>query len=341
MYNLIINEKIILEQNGEIIEQYDNSKKETEGNIYLAKVKTVLNAMEESFVDIGTGKNALLRSKEYKPNTKLIVQVKKSAIGRKGAIVTDKIQIRGKYIILLPTEKYVSISNKITNIEEQKRLKMLVQNNIKEYGAIIRTLAENEEKRIIQEINELSNLWNQIKAKANILPELLYEENQIEKVIKGLTEKNISKIITDNLEETKKIIKKLNIKIPIEMGENYIKPENTEKRIVWLKSGAYITIDNTEALVAIDVNSGSYTGKGDFEQTAEKINKEASVEIAKQIRLRNLRGIIIIDYINMCCETTKQDILEIMEREIKKDRSKVDIYGFTKLGLLEISRKQL
>ena len=171
-------------------------------------------------------------------------------------------------------------------------------------------------------------------------PFLMYKENKIKQIIKGLTDKNISKIITNKKSEVLKILNELQLDIPIEEKDIYVK-ENFDKRTVWLKSGGYITIDCTEALVAIDVNSGSYTGKVDLETTSEKINKEATIEIAKQIRLRNLRGIIIVDYINLENETIKQEIIEIMQNEIKKDRSKVEIFGFTKLGLLELTRKKL
>lgn len=341
MYNLIVNDKIVLEENGEIIEQYEYNKNALEGNIYIGKVKNVLKGMEASFVDIGEAKNALLRSDKYTPNTSLIVQVKKEPTNMKGAIVSDKIQLSGKYIILLPTDKFISISNKIKNQEELKRLKNLVQSNLKEYGAIIRTAAQGETTEIIKEMHDLIELWKNLSKKEYKAPKLIYEEDRLKKVIKGLTDKNISKIITTKKNEVEKTLDALKLNIPIEEKESYIKTEDLRKRTVWLKSGGCIKIDETEALVAIDVNSGSYTGKDDFETTAEKINKEATIEIAKQIRLRNLRGIIIVDYINLESEKAKKEIVEILQNEIKKDRSKVEIFGFTKLGLLELTRKQL
>lgn len=341
MYNLIVDKNIILTDNGEIIEQYENNNNALEGNIYIAKVKNVLKGMEASFVDIGEGKNALLKSNNFKVNDKIIVQVRKEPTNKKGAIVTEKIQLPGKYIVLLPTENYISISKKIVNEQEVIRLKGLVKNNINGYGAIIRTTAQNETEKILKEIDELTNLWNKIKIKNDTAPFLIYKEDIAEKVIKGLTDKNISKIITTNPNAISKILEKLKLSIPIEISNTNMKIQDIKKNNVWLKSGGYITINQTEALVAIDVNSGSYTGKDNLEVTAKKINKEATIEIAKQIRIRNLRGIIIIDYINLKSETTKNEIIELMEKETKKDRSKVEVYGFTKLNLLEMTRKHL
>lgn len=341
MYNLIVDEKIILESNGEILEQYDYNENSIEGNIYFAKVKDVVKGMESSFVDIGREKNALLRNNNYKANTDLIVQVKKEETSKKGAIVTDKIQISGKYIILLPTEKFVSVSQKIENEEEQKRLKHLVETHLNGFGAIIRTSAENEEEQIIVEIKELLEKWNSIQSKAENVPSLLHKEDALAKILKGLTDKNISKIITTKKERVKEVLEKLELDILIEEAKTNFKAEDLTKKQVWLKSGGFIVIEQTEALVSIDVNSGSYTGKEDFETTAEKINKEAAIEISKQIRLRNLRGIIVVDYINLKNEMVKKEIVELMKIESKKDRSKVEIYGFTELGLLEITRKQL
>lgn len=341
MYNLTIDNNIILSNNGEIIEQYENNQNLLEGNIYIGKIKNTLKGLEASFVDIGEERNALLKNNKYKANTNIIVQVKKEPTGRKGAIVTDKIQLPGKYIVLLPTEKYISVSKKIISAEEAARLKELVKNNIKGYGAIIRTTAENETDKILEEIDKLIECWDRIKTKNNIAPTLIYKENIAKKIIRGLTDKNISKITTNNKEEICKILQELELDIPVEESDTTAKTEDTTKKNVWLKSGGFITISHTEALIAIDVNSGSFTGKESLEDTAEKINKEATIEIAKQIRLRNLRGIIIIDYINLKSEEIKKEIIELMENEVKKDRSKVEVCGFTKLNLLEMTRKHM
>lgn len=339
-YNLVINDNILLMHQNEIIEQYENYEDLLVGNIYIGKVKTVVNGMEASFIDIGENRNALLKSNKYKSNSNIIVQVKKDPVGKKGAIVTDKIQLPGKYVILLVTEKFISVSRKITNVEESTRLKNLVKENLKDYGVIIRTLAENETEKIILELQELIKLWENLKKVDYIVPSLIYKDNFIKKIIKGLTDKNILSIKTDRKEIVKNILDELNLSIPIEEDE-FIKLENLNKKNIWLKCGGYIAIEETEALIVIDVNSGSYIGKENLEDTAQKINIEATIEIAKQIRLRNLRGIIIIDYINIENDENKSKIIEVMKKETQKDRTKVDVYGFTKLGLLEIVRKKI
>ena len=297
--------------------------------------------MESSFVNIGEQKNALLRNNIYSANDNIIVQVKKESIGRKGAIVSDKIQLAGKYIVLLPTEKFISVSKKIENEDEKIRLKNLVKNILGEYGAIIRTEAQNETEKIEDDIAELIEKWNTIKSKAVKAPSLIYEEKQIVKIIKDLTDKRIERILTTRKPEVKDALNELNFNIPIEEVEEYTDIADLDKKTIWLKSGGFITIEKTEALIAVDVNSGSYIGKMNFEETAEKINEEATVEIAKQIRLRNLRGIIVIDYINLNSDIARQKIIEIMKNEVKKDRGKVDVYEFTELGLLELTRRSI
>lgn len=351
VYNLIIdkNENIILTENGNIVEKYkpDNS---IEGNIYIGRVKNKLKGMQVCFVDIGEERNAFLQynSENYEPkvNEKLVVQVTKKPIGDKGAIVTQKIKLTGKYIVLLPTEKHIAISQKITDIEEIERLKKLLKENLSGYGAIIRTNAQNETDEIIKDINILINIWQKINIIQDDCPVLIYKSEEfIKKFIKNITEKNIEEIIVGSSEKSKvdDILKELdfNIKIKIEEKdmENEIKKLNRKK--VWLKSGGFIIIETTEALNVIDVNSGGYTGRTNMEKTAEKINKEATLEIARQIRLRNLRGIIIIDYINIKNVNIKNEIIDIMKKETMNDRTKVDILGFTRLGLLEMTRKEI
>ena len=175
----------------------------------------------------------------------------------------------------------------------------------------------------------------------------------IRKIITDTIDNGISKIIINNKEDYEKvtkIIQEFNIKTEIEYikNENLLEKYDLEKQIeklesrkIWLKCGGFITIDKTEALVAIDVNSGKYTGKEELEKTVLKVNKEASKEIAKQLRLRDIGGIIIIDYIDMLKEESKQEVINELETYLKKDRSKTQVLGFTKLNLLEMTRKHM
>ena len=183
---------------------------------------------------------------------------------------------------------------------------------------------------------------------------VLYSNNGIvEKILTDIIDQDLGRIITDNPKVNEYVQKflqdtGLETKVKLELKQNVLDIYDIEEQIekannrkIWLKCGGFITIDKTEALTAIDVNSGKYIGNKDLEQTVFTVNKEATIEIAKQIRLRDIGGIIIIDYIDMEKKETKQKILEILEEHIKKDRSKIQIVGFTPLDLLEITRKHM
>ena len=239
-------------------------------------------------------------------------------------------------------------------------IKLVKENLSKGNGAIIRTSAEGKEKEIIEDIKNIENKWNKI-IQTSINPnqdksQLLYKsEDIVEKILIDLTDKVINEIIVNDKKEYKRIeeLKKenkeyTNIKLEIQEGENLFEKINIEKQIaksqnrkVWLKCGGFITIDKTEALTAIDVNTGKYTGNKNLEQTVFKVNKEATIEIAKQIRLRDIGGIIIIDYIDMKKQEDREQIEEILREELKKDRTKTQVEGFTNLDLMELTRKHI
>ena len=296
-----------------------------------------------------------------KPNQKILVQVKKDSNEKKGARVSTHINLPSKYIVLMPNTNIVTISQKIENKKEQERLIKLVKENLsKNNGAIIRTSAEGKEKEIIEDIKKIEAKWNKI-IKTNIdpnnnNPKLLYEsENILEKILIDLVANDINKVIVNNRKEKENIEKILeenpeykNIKIELEEKDNIFNLYDIEKQLdkarnrkIWLKCGGFITIDKTEALTAIDVNTGKYTGNKNLEQTIFKVNKEATVEIAKQIRLRDTGGIIIIDYIDMQNIEDKNKIVELLKEELKKDRTKTQVEGFTKLDLMEMTRKHI
>ncbi len=296
-----------------------------------------------------------------KPNQKLLVQVKKDSNEKKGARISSHINLPGKYIALLPNTDIITVSQKIEDKKEQERLIKLVKENVSAgNGAIIRTSARHKEKEVIEDIKRVEKKWNNI-IQTSINPELkkpqlLYEsENIIEKMLMDLADSTIDKIIVND----RKIEKELsefksenneysNLNIEVQEKENIFDIYDLEKQIekmqnrkVWLKCGGFITIDKTEALTAIDVNTGKYTGNQNLEQTVYKVNHEASIEIAKQLRLRDIGGIVIIDYIDMREEENKQKIQKLLEEELKKDRSKTQVEGFTKLDLMELTRKHI
>ena len=299
--------------------------------------------------------------KIVKPNEKLLVQIKKDSNEKKGARVSTHINLPGKYIVLMPNTDIITVSQKIESKEEQERLKKLVAENISENnGAVIRTSAEGREKEIIEDIKNVEKKWEQIleesKKEQQQGPKLLYKsENIVEKMLIDLIDKGLERVVVNDsidyneinkIKNENKEYKKLQISVKGE--ESIFEMYNLQKQIgkinnrkVWLNCGGFITIDKTEALTAIDVNTGKYVGTKTMEDTVFKVNKEATIEIAKQLRLRDIGGIIIIDYIDMAREEDKIAIEELLKEELKKDRSKTQIEGFTKLDLMEMTRKHI
>jgi len=385
MKEIIINKSddeiklIALLENGILIEKYEETadKKRLEGNIYVGKVKNVLSGMQAAFIDIGEARAAFMpirdilerihsqennnskNIKEYiKPGMNMLVQIKRDATEKKGARVSKHFSITSRYIVLMPDNEYITISNKIEEKEEIERLTNIVKNALPEKcGAIIRTSAINKEKEDIEKDIELVyKKWIKIKENADLSsekPKLIYKSHSITKrILLDLIDKDITKIIVNNEDDYQEINKFLNeneCEIEIEkkiqdlrnMYDLKKQLEKTNNRKIWLKCGGFITIDKTEALTAIDVNSGKYIGKNNLEDTVFKVNCEASIEIAKQLRLRDIGGIIIIDYIDMVSEEHKQQIIKILKENLKEDRTKTQIEGFTKLNLLEMSRKHV
>jgi len=292
----------------------------------------------------------------------LLVQVKRDFTEAKGAKVSTHISINSRYIVFMPNTTIVTISQKIEEEEERERLTNIAHKYLpKNCGAIIRTLAQNQSEEVIKKDIEISNeKWNNINRlyeenrSNNNFPRLIYKShNVIKKLLIDLADKDLEKIIVNSEEDYEyinKTLKEFNSNVKLIKQENNIIEERAiikeqiqkaEKRKVWLKCGGFITIDKTEALTAIDVNSGKYTGTDNVEATIYKVNKEASIEIAKQLKLRDIGGIIIIDYINMQSEENNQKIIEVLKEELKKDRTKTQIIGFSKLNLLELTRKHI
>ena len=289
----------------------------------------------------------------------IIVDIKRDSYNKKGARASTHINLPGRYIVLLPNSSFVTISQKIEDKNERQRLisltkKILPQN----MGAIIRTSAVGKtEEDLENDLKILVKKWNDIisiKFDNQDFPKLISEANgMIDKLLLDLIDKDLKIIHVDN-EEMKKIVEhkvrllnKEDIQIVCDIDSVMLKYniqhqlDVAENRKVWLKSGGFITIDKTEALTAIDVNSAKFTGKVSLENTAFLINKEAAVEIEKQIRLRDIGGIIIIDFIDLNDDEHKKELIHLFSEELKKERTRVQIEGFTKLNLLELTRKHI
>ena len=302
----------------------------------------------------------IIKEKLIKGN-KILVQVKKDSTQTKGARLTTHISLVGKYLVLMPESEIITISQKITNQEEKERLKLLIKQKLpRDYGVIIRTAALGKKtEEIIKDLNNLLKRWDIVKKRyteETEFPKLIEENNNIvNKIILDTIERDIKNIYVNNENDYKSIkeyIESINssdnvnviLKKDMDLLDKYQirkQIEKSNKRKVWLNCGGFITIDKTEALTAIDVNSGKYIGNKNLEETVLKVNREATKEIAKQIRLRDIGGIIVIDYIDMKEKSSKEEIKNLLEERLKEDRSKTQIMDFTKLNLLELTRKHI
>ncbi len=381
------NKKILLVENGKLIEKYEETPEQEriEGDIFLGVVENVLPGMQAAFVDIGKDKNTFIHIRDVIPKVSeetgnknenfakynikdylktsmpILVQIKKDSTNKKGARISTHLSMPGRFTVLMPNEKFITISQKIDDEKERARLKNILKENLpKDYGAIIRTSAVNKSKediikdieKTIKKYEKIKEEYNKAKQRANLKPKLLYKsEGILDRILTDLIDQDLQRICVDNekvYDDIKKRLKEERKDIKLELTQNILNMydiknqlEELENRKIWLKCGGFITIDKTEALTAIDVNSGKFTGKKDLEQTIFIVNKEATIEIARQLRLRDIGGIIIIDYIDMQDKENEEKIIELFKENLKKDRSKTQIVGFSKLNLLEMTRKHM
>ncbi|MFH2012070.1 MAG: Rne/Rng family ribonuclease [Pseudomonadota bacterium] len=290
----------------------------------------------------------------------ILVQVTKEPIGSKGARVSSHISLPGRYLVLMPTVDHVGVSRRIENEKERTRLREIVQRNRPaEFGAIVRTASEGKnENDLNSDMDFLLKLWQNILEKKNNAPvySLIHRDlDMIMRTIRDLFTKDVDKLVVDSTVEYQKILEFVETFMPqlrnsvelYEDDEPVLDAYGIEVEIgralgnkVWLKSGGYIVIEETEALVAIDVNTGKYVGSRNPEDTILKTNLEAVKEIAYQLRLRNIGGIIIIDFIDMKKESSKEKVFQSLKEALKKDRARTNILKISELGLIEMTRKR-
>lgn len=372
-------DKIGVVEDGHLVEFHMEEKdnKKLLANIYRGRVVNVLKGMESAFVDIGEDKNAYLYVKDAlskkflydkkphrinevtKAGEDIIVQVRKEAAGTKGAKVSTHIEIPGRYIVLTPYSRKINISRKIRNKESRKRLKRIGKNMMEnEVGVIFRTVSEEIEEEIIkEEYNILLDIYNKIQKERNFLPcpKLIYREPDLGyQIIRDTFNKDTEKIIINSKETYDNLLLmeeyfpfKFSHKIELNKEYSIDYEESIQNDIkkalsreVHFKSGGYLVIDQLEALTAIDVNTGGFIGSKSLGDTVLRTNIGAIEEIARQIRLRNLAGIIIIDFIDMKKKKDKRQLLSALRKELKKDRNRANVVGITKLGLVELTRKK-
>ena len=323
--------------------------------IHLKDVLPKVDVTKEGNVDIDKQNIG----KILKVGMPIIVEIKRDSYNKKGARASTHINLPGRYLVLLPNSTFVTISQKIEDEKERERLKKIVREKLPEnMGAIIRTSAVNKSAEDLEkDLVKLIETWNNIidiKFDETDYPKLISKADEmLDKILIDLMDKDLKRICVNTNELKEKISEKLknwnkeDIEVVCDV-ENIMLKYNVQKQIevsenrkIWLKSGGFITIDKTEALTAIDVNSAKFTGKLNLEETACSINKEAAIEIEKQIRLRDIGWIIVIDFIDLKDEKHKKELVKIFSEELKKERTKVQIEGFTKLNLLELTRKHI
>lgn len=352
-----------------------------EGNIYIGKVQNILSGLQAAFVDLGNGKNAFIHLKDILPkrniveeprldeaekNLKIkdyvktgmpiIVEVKRDETSNKGARVSTHISLKGRFIVYMPNATFVTVSQKITDKTKREELVDITKKYLPENtGAIIRTVSESAtEEQIKEDIQKQVEKWEKIKKiEVETYPKEIFNAGGIiKKIIIDLADNKLDRIVV-NTEAMKnkvnEILEEIDKKIEVFYTEENVldwynirkELQGASNRKVWLKNGGFITIDKTEALTAVDVNSGKFVGKNNLEETIFQVNEQAANEIAKQIRLRDIGGIILIDFIDMYTDEHKKKIIDIMKEKTKADRSRVQIEEFTKLNLLELTRKHI
>lgn len=296
-----------------------------------------------------------------KVGQEIVVQIVKEPIGTKGARVTTALTIPGRYLVLMPTLDYIGISRRIENEAERARLRAAAVNmKPARMGLIVRTAAEAaEEEELAGDLEFLVNVWRRIQKKARHapVPSVLYRDHDLlYRILRDLFTKEVDRLVIDlpaayekALEMLKNFAPHLKHRVQLYQGDTPIFEaygieadiEQALKRRVWLNCGAYLVFDEAEALSAIDVNTGKFIGSTCLEDTVLRTNLEAAAEIGRQVRLRNLGGIIIIDFIDMETDEARAKVLAALQAALRADKTKTNILGFTSLGLVEMTRKKV
>ncbi len=372
--------RVALIENGTVNEMFveRSVKRGLVGNIYKAKVVRVLPGMQAAFVDIGLSRTAFLHINDMvwprnqpvpnvfellQPGQILTVQVMKDMLGTKGARLSTDLSIPSRYLVLMPYGHYIGVSQRIESEQERDRLRGIIEGIQAEHklpgSVIVRTAAEGiDEASLVQDMAYLAKLWEYIQRKQKniVVPSLVFEELPLpQRVIRDLANEATAKIYVDSREVHSKLKEFVEEFVPTMQdrlmhypGERpifdlYNVEEDIQKALqtrVALKSGGYLMIDQTEAMTTIDVNTGSYVGGRTLEDTVFKTNMEATQVIARQLRLRNLGGIIIIDFIDMQEATHRDDVMSQFEKMLERDHAKTKITQVSELGLVEMTRKR-
>ncbi|MGH2729776.1 MAG: Rne/Rng family ribonuclease [Actinomycetota bacterium] len=368
----------VLEENT-IIEHYAARAKDRSlvGNIYLGRVENVLPGMEACFVDIGAARNGVLYAGEVgiagdegdevprietvlKPGQPILVQVTKDPMRAKGARLTALASMAGRHLVLVPRANSVGVSRRLPD-RERARLRDLAQEMRPEgHGLIVRTAAEGAAPGdLTRDLERLLQTWDEISAKVDKAkaPALVYQEPELElRVIRDLFNRDVSKCIVDDPALESKLRSYIRRTTPdldhrlelyegdLPIFEHYRVAEQIRKsldRKVWLPSGGHIVIERTEAMTVIDVNTGKFVGKTTLEETVFRTNNEAAVEVARQLRLRDIGGIIVIDFIDMEDLENRGEVVRVLRDELERDKTRTQVFDISPLGIVQMTRKNV
>jgi ribonuclease E len=347
------------------------------GNVYLGRVQNVLPGMEASFVDFGEGRNGVLYAREVgittdegdeiprietvlKSGQVILVQVTKDPMKGKGARLTAQVSLAGRHLVLVPNAGSIGVSRRLSD-KERERLRDLAHKMKPEpHGLIVRTAAEGVSELDLQkDLERVLESWNEIEKKAasGKAPQLLYQEPELElRVIRDLFNRAISKAVVDDRDLEDKLRSYVRETSPdldhrlelydgeLPIFEEFRVAEQIRKsldRRVWLPSGGHIVMDRTEAMTVVDVNTGKFVGKTNLEETVFKTNQEAAVEVARQLRLRDVGGIIVIDFIDMEDQKNRDELIKTFRRELERDLSRTQVFDVSPLGLVQMTRKNV
>ncbi len=376
-YELVVNvtaseTRVALVENKQLVELYleRHEKCGLVGNFYRGKVARVLPGMQAAFVDIGVGKAGFLHVADRPDQTEniaelvyqgqeILVQVIKDKMGEKGPRLTTDIRLPSRYFVFMPKGKQINISQRIQDEAERARLREIFREHQQTFGCIFRTAAAKVSVDILhQDINALQDTWHHINQKflQTRAPALLYEDlGLIFRIIREYASEAIASITVDDQYIYEKLALFLQTNSLALMPRlklfhhdvSLFERKGIEKQIqaalqpkVKLKSGSYLIFEQTEAMVTIDVNTGGFIGQRNLDETILSTNLEAAQAIAKQLRLRNLGGIIIIDFIDMKCQAHREQVLKTLILALACDRMKTCVYGFSELGFVQMTRKR-
>lgn len=371
--------RVALLEDRELVELYvERPKRSVVGNVYLGKVRDVLPGMQAAFVDIGLEKNAFLYVDEVvapegveglpkrdiqsllRPGQQIMVQVLKDPMGTKGARVTTDITLPGRFLVLMPFSEFVGVSRKLPD-EERERLHAIIEPHVPPgTGIIVRTVAQGvEEKELVSDLEFLFRLWRRVEHQAHegLSPEVIYTEMDLAlRMIRDVLSDSFRRLYVDDRSLFEKAVSFLKKTSPalVKRVELYgdrtplfeayaLQPtiDSALKRVVVLPSGGHITIDRMEALTAIDVNTGRFVGKRSLEDTIYRTNLEAAEEVVRQLRLRDIGGIIVVDFIDMEDASHKAQLLARFNACLERDRTKTRVTEISRLGLVEMTRKNV